>query len=159
MGDMRVTTNVLKADGSRAIGTRLEGPAYDAVFKEHRSYRGEAPIFGIPYFTAYDPIQDKSGNTIGVLYVGVKKNEFLNTFNSLKLKVISGTAFCEIVFLTLSFLLLRERNRQDESLREVAEQLRLITDSVPAGIAYVDMQMRYLFANKRYEELLGLTVG
>ncbi|MRR33870.1 methyl-accepting chemotaxis protein, partial [bacterium] len=29
MGDLRVSTNVLKDDGSRAIGTRLQGPAYD----------------------------------------------------------------------------------------------------------------------------------
>ena len=41
MGDTRVSTNVLKPDGSRAVGTRLTGPAYDAIFRENRAYRGE----------------------------------------------------------------------------------------------------------------------
>jgi methyl-accepting chemotaxis protein len=77
MGNVRVSTNVLKEDGSRAVGTTLKGPAYNALFKEGKPYRGEAKILGIPYFTAYDPIKDASGNTIGALYVGVKKSDYL----------------------------------------------------------------------------------
>ncbi len=38
MGDLRVTTNVLKPDGSRAIGTKLAaGPAHDSVFKARKT--------------------------------------------------------------------------------------------------------------------------
>ena len=59
MGDVRVTTNELNATGQRAIGTRLTGPAYDAVFRQGKPYRGEAPILGAPYLTAYDPIKDR----------------------------------------------------------------------------------------------------
>jgi methyl-accepting chemotaxis protein len=77
MGDVRVSTNVLKEDGSRAVGTRLEGPAYDALFRKGKPYRGEAPILGIQYFTAYDPIRNSDGKVIGALYVGVKKSDSL----------------------------------------------------------------------------------
>ncbi len=78
MGDLRIATNVQKPDGSRAVGTRLApGPVYDAVLKEGRSYRGEAEVVGVPFFTAYDPIKAPGGKVIGVLYVGVKKAEFL----------------------------------------------------------------------------------
>lgn len=73
MGNMRVSTNIRKADGTRAVGTRLAGPAYDAIFKQNRPYRGETLILGVPYFTAYDPIRNSRGETIGVLYVGAKK--------------------------------------------------------------------------------------
>jgi len=31
MNDVRVTTNVLKPDGSRAVGTKLQGAAYDKL--------------------------------------------------------------------------------------------------------------------------------
>jgi methyl-accepting chemotaxis protein len=76
-GDLRISTNVKKPDGSRAVGTRLAaGPVHDAVFQDKRPYRGEAEILGVPYFTAYDPIQDAAGNVIGVLYVGVEKQKF-----------------------------------------------------------------------------------
>ncbi len=77
MGDLRVTTNVKKPDGSRAVGTRLApGPVFDAVMTHGEPYRGEADILGQRYFTAYDPIKDGSGAVIGVLYVGVPEAEF-----------------------------------------------------------------------------------
>ncbi|MRR07840.1 MAG: methyl-accepting chemotaxis protein, partial [Deltaproteobacteria bacterium] len=84
MGDTRVSTNVTKDDGSRAIGTKLQGSAYDAIFKEGKPYRGEAEILGTAYFTAYDPIKNSQGDTIGVLYVGVKKSDFFASFDRLK---------------------------------------------------------------------------
>ena len=41
--------------------------------------------------------------------------------------------------------------------RRSEAQLRLITDAVPALIAYVDRDFRYRFANRRYAERFGLT--
>jgi methyl-accepting chemotaxis protein len=89
MKDVRVATNVIKEDGSRALGTRLQGPAYDAIFRKGESYRGVAPILDIPYFTAYDPIRDSGGNVIGALYVGVKTAEFLHSFEHTRIVVIA----------------------------------------------------------------------
>ncbi len=68
---VRVTTNVLKDDGTRAVGTVLdpEGKAYAAI-REGRTYHGVADILGSPYFTSYEPITDSGGRTIGVWYVG-----------------------------------------------------------------------------------------
>ncbi|MCH8037047.1 MAG: PAS domain S-box protein [Proteobacteria bacterium] len=50
-----------------------------------------------------------------------------------------------------------ERKRAEEALRDSEEQLRLITDNVPAVIAYVDANQRYRFINKRYEEWFGIS--
>jgi methyl-accepting chemotaxis protein len=80
MGDTRISTNVRKPDGSRAVGTKLQGPAYDAIFRKGTPYRGEAPILGVDYFTAYDPIRNPQGEVIGVLYVGVKKSDFFSGY-------------------------------------------------------------------------------
>jgi methyl-accepting chemotaxis protein len=77
MGDTRVSTNVMKSDGTRAVGTKLaRTAAYESVFDRKTPYRGEVAILGEPYMTAYDPILDPAGNVIGVLYVGIKKAEF-----------------------------------------------------------------------------------
>lgn len=97
MGDMRVSTNVLKEDGSRAVGTRLQGPAYDAVIKEGKSYRGEAVILGVPFFTAYDPITDAKGEVIGAIYTGIKKSEFFAVIDKIKLVVIGLTALILLI--------------------------------------------------------------
>ncbi len=101
MGDLRVSTNVLKDDGGRAVGTRLQGPAYDAIFKEGKPYRGEAKILGVPYFTAYDPLRNDKGEIIGVLYVGVQKSEFFAVLDKMKLSVVGLT----VVILVLASLL------------------------------------------------------
>jgi methyl-accepting chemotaxis protein len=89
MNDERVATTVIKLDGARAVGTKLQGPAYDALFRKGMTYRGVAPILDIPYFTAYDPIRDADGSVIGVLYVGVKTEEFLKSFEHTRLVVIA----------------------------------------------------------------------
>jgi methyl-accepting chemotaxis protein len=87
MGDTRVSTNVLTGEGARAVGTKLTGPAYDAIFKQGTSYRGEAPILGQPYFTAYDPLKNENGEVTGVLYVGIPKAEFFRAYHHIALVV------------------------------------------------------------------------
>lgn len=74
--DVRVSTNVLKPDGSRAVGTRLVGPAFQAVFDRGTTYSGVADILGVPYYTHYKPLRDSRGETVGVLYAGVKQSEY-----------------------------------------------------------------------------------
>lgn len=91
LGDTRISTNVMKDDGSRAIGTPLVGAAKDVVINRGQSFRDEADILGVPYFTAYDPLIDAEGRTFGVLYVGVKQDEFFQSFRRLIL-VSSGLA-------------------------------------------------------------------
>ncbi len=89
MNDLRISTNVVKADGSRAIGTRLDaGPARDMVLGRHQPYRGSAIILGEPYMTAYDPILDERGTVIGILYVGVKQADFMEGAASAQRAVI-----------------------------------------------------------------------
>ena len=53
---VRVSTNVKKDDGSRAIGTVLDpkGKAFAAIAKD-QSYYGEAVILGKPYITGHEP--------------------------------------------------------------------------------------------------------
>ncbi|MER0238269.1 methyl-accepting chemotaxis protein [Fulvimarina sp. MAC8] len=89
MGDTRVTTNVMKDDGTRAVGTKLaKGPVYDAVLERGQPYRGEADILGTSFYTAYDPIKNASGETIGILYVGVKAEEFFAHVRQLEIIIL-----------------------------------------------------------------------
>lgn len=77
-GDLRVSTTVLRPDGSRAVGTHLAaGPVRDAVLRDGLTFRGDANTLGIPYITAYEPLRSAGGAVIGILYVGVKRAEYL----------------------------------------------------------------------------------
>jgi Cache 3/Cache 2 fusion domain len=71
---VRVTTNLKKSDGSRAIGTILDpkGPAIEMI-KKGDAFYGEATILGTAYVTGYEPIRDASQKVIGIYYVGYMK--------------------------------------------------------------------------------------
>ena len=71
---VRVTTNVKKDDGSRAIGTILDpkGKAIESI-RNGESFYGEVDILGKPYITGYKPIRDSSQKVIGIYYVGYLK--------------------------------------------------------------------------------------
>ena len=68
---VRISTNVRRADGNRAIGTVLD-PASPAIaaLRRGEAYYGVADILGRAYLTGYEPVRDPAGAIIGVLYVG-----------------------------------------------------------------------------------------
>lgn len=138
MGDTRVATNIRREDGSRAVGTKLSGPAHDAIFKHNQPYRGETLILGIPYFTAYDPIRNSRGETIGVLYVGAKKYEFFSRYERYKINVIAGAAVISAIFAVLAVVLLRERKRHVEELQENETKYRTLFENSAEGILILD---------------------
>jgi methyl-accepting chemotaxis protein len=77
----RVSTNVIKPDGSRAIGTKLDpnGKAIKEIALG-RPFYGVVDILGQPYYTGYEPMRDEAGRVIGIWYVGYP----LSTLASLK---------------------------------------------------------------------------
>lgn len=70
---IRVSTNVQKDDGTRAIGTILDpkGAAIKQI-QQGKPFYGEVEILGKPYITGYEPII-AGGKVIGVYYVGYLK--------------------------------------------------------------------------------------
>jgi len=58
-----------------------------------------------------------------------------------------------------TYLDITERHRHAEKLRESARWIRMITDQVPALIAYVDSRLRYSFTNQQYNRWYGWKAG
>lgn len=76
-GMLRISTNVRKSDGTRAVGTYI--PKDSPVCREvlaGRTYRGRAFVVDQWYLTAYQPITDRNGAVIGCLYVGVPESRY-----------------------------------------------------------------------------------
>ena len=71
---VRVSTNVKKPDGSRAIATILDpnGKAIQSI-KAGQAFYGDVDILGKQYTTGYEPIRDAGGNVIGLYYTGYLK--------------------------------------------------------------------------------------
>lgn len=80
-GDMlRVATTVKTTEGRRAIGTYIPAIQPDnapnpvvAAILSGKTYHGRAFVVNAWYLTAYEPIKDRSGKIVGMLYVGVKQ--------------------------------------------------------------------------------------
>lgn len=71
---IRVSTNVIGADGRRAVGTEVSSVVYDAVVTKGQTYYGNADVVGKKYVVAYDPIRNGQGEIIGILFVGVPED-------------------------------------------------------------------------------------
>jgi PAS domain S-box-containing protein len=57
--------------------------------------------------------------------------------------------------LVATFTDITERKRSDWALRDSEHRIRVITDALPALIAYVDADQRYRFTNRPYQEWFG----
>jgi methyl-accepting chemotaxis protein len=124
MGDKRVSTNVMKPDGTRAIGTTLKaGPVYDRVLTAGLPFRGEAEILGQAYFTAYDPIKNAQNQVIGILYVGVPKSEFFAAVNSMHWRNALLTVLVTILLVVACMYTARKMFQPLDTLRAAADRM------------------------------------
>jgi two-component system, NtrC family, sensor kinase len=71
LNDVRVATNVLAHDGSRAIGTVVSDVVKRTVLQLAQNYTGDAWVVDAWYLSAYSPLRDPAGKTIGMIYVGL----------------------------------------------------------------------------------------
>ncbi|MFH0964634.1 MAG: cache domain-containing protein [Planctomycetota bacterium] len=93
-GDVRISTNVLRQDGQRAVGTRVSAEVYDHVLDQGNIWVGRAWVVNATYFSAYEPIYDFDNRRIGILYVGVLARKFddlsWRTFTIFALVTLAG---------------------------------------------------------------------
>jgi methyl-accepting chemotaxis protein len=139
MGDKRVTTNVTKPDGSRAVGTALaKGQVYDTVLGKGLPYRGEAKILGKPFFVAYDPIKDAGGRVIGIMYVGVPQETFFKpVYHQLTILGLA-CAFLGAVGATASVLMIRRQLSPLATLRDAMG--RVMGGDLSVSLAFAGRQ-------------------
>lgn len=95
---IRVSTNVIGTDGTRAMGTRLQDNVYDVVVNQGETYYGTRNLFGVDYVTAYEPIKDNNGNVVGILYVGTEEAETLDVVkNSIRDTVVGENGYMYVI--------------------------------------------------------------
>ncbi len=87
---LRVATNVPTLDNKRAIGTfipakdsnNVSNPIISKVLSGQK-YEGIAYVVNDWYITIYEPLKDKTGNIIGMIYVGERLNSIKSLRNSI----------------------------------------------------------------------------
>jgi two-component system NtrC family sensor kinase len=76
--DLRISTNVLTPDGKRAIGTRVSKEVKERVLGQGKRWTDRAFVVSDWYITAYEPIEDIFGKRVGMLYVGVLEQKYVD---------------------------------------------------------------------------------
>jgi len=117
-GALRISTNVLKLDGSRAVGTYIptDSEVYQTVMSGN-TYTGRAFVVNAWYFTAYEPIRNTAGSVIGILYVGVPEEDYKGMMlDNLAELVIGKTGYIYILDNDGNYVLSYQRQRDEENI-------------------------------------------
>ena len=80
-GDLRISTNVRRGDGTRAIGTRVSEEVYEQVLVKGLPWIDRAFVVNNWYIAAYEPIRDMKDEIVGILYVGILEEKFIDMRN------------------------------------------------------------------------------
>jgi two-component system NtrC family sensor kinase len=105
--DVRISTNVKNEDGSRAIGTRVSEEVYDRVVKQGGTWTGRAYVVNNWYITAYEPIKNINNKIIGILYVGILEQKYLDIKRRTILIFLTIALLGALISLALAYLLSR----------------------------------------------------
>jgi len=123
---IRVSTNIIKPDGTRAVGTYLgqNNPIRDFMLRGE-VFSGEAVIFDVPYLAHYLPVLNSSGEPTGILYVGVEQKEMNSAFSDMRsdaaLRSFIGVALAIALTTWAMRAMLRPLTRVDESIVDIRE--------------------------------------
>ncbi len=105
--DVRISTNVRNEDGSRAIGTRVSEEVYNRVIIEGEPWIGRAFVVNNWYITAYEPIRNINDQIIGILYVGILEQKYIDIRRETVFAFMAVTIMGVIGTMTLSYFLAR----------------------------------------------------
>jgi methyl-accepting chemotaxis protein len=95
---LRISTNVLRANGTRAVGTFLPSSSeVTQTILRGEIYRGRAFVVNAWYITAYEPIRNEGGQVMGALYVGIPEQSALSLTSAIKSIKIGRTGYAYIM--------------------------------------------------------------
>ncbi len=98
--DIRISTNVKRSDGKRAIGTRVSQEVYEQVVKKGIPWIGRAFVVNEWYITAYEPLRNLNGKIIGMIYVGMLEAPYLDLKNRVVITFL-GIALISVMLLSI----------------------------------------------------------
>lgn len=121
--DLRISTNVKNEDGSRAIGTRVAEDVYQQVTREGKPWIGRAFVVNHWYISAYEPLRDLGGRIIGMLYVGVLEQKYVDLQRRAVLVFLAIAVFGSLVALALGYYISSRISVSIKKLAAASEQV------------------------------------
>jgi two-component system NtrC family sensor kinase len=137
LGDLRVSTNVMTGQGTRAVGTRVSQEVYDVVLEEGRDYVGQAFVVNDTYITRYAPLRDHVGAVVGSLYVGARESTFralVEAFtNRVALIAVATILVAAVLAVPIARWIARPIARLSEATERLAQGDMSVRVAMPGG--------------------------
>ncbi|MFD1887320.1 methyl-accepting chemotaxis protein [Paenibacillus wenxiniae] len=121
--DTRIATNVVKDDGSRAVGTKISEKVGNIVLKQGQAYMGVAEVVGHTNQAAYIPLKDAAGQIVGIWYVGVPNEPYEQATTHFRNSIIVFIVIEVIAAVLVIWLLTRRLLRPLVMITRAAEQV------------------------------------
>jgi two-component system NtrC family sensor kinase len=97
----------MNEDGTRAIGTRVSEDVYNRVVRDGERWIRRAYVVNSWYISAYEPIRDISNGIIGILYVGILEEPYLDLKRRTSLLFLGITLGGAFLVMGLSYVISR----------------------------------------------------
>jgi PAS domain S-box-containing protein len=144
-----------RGDGVVRIDDVKKDPRYGTMSPHHGMPKGHLPVTS--YLAA--PVISRSGEVLGGLFFGHSEP---GVFQAHDERMLIGIAAIAAVAMDNARLYgdaqreIKQRREVETQLRKSENQVRVVTDAMPALISYVDRDERYVFANHTYREWIGV---
>lgn len=125
LGDLRVDTSLIGADGKKLTGTRIQNQEIvDQVLTRGKQYLGRNAIGGKQYVSAYIPMTDEDGSVSGMLFVAKSLESISKVTNTAAIIITPFAIVLAVILSFLSFLFVRwlmwRIKNVTDSLKEMA---------------------------------------
>ncbi len=121
LDDVRISTNVPRKAGERALGTRVSKKVREQVLEHGEIWLDRAFVVNDWYISAYEPITDVDGRRIGMLYAGYLETPYRNAY----LKAIAALGFLLALGIGLGvFFAIKGAQSISQPIEAIAEVVR-----------------------------------
>ena len=121
--DVRISTNILNEDGARAIGTRVSEEVYNRVVIDGEAWIGRDYVVNGWYIAAYEPIRDIYSEVIGILYVGVLEQKYVDIQSQAILAFLTISLLGTFAAIMLAYLLSKRISVPIKKLAEASQEI------------------------------------
>jgi methyl-accepting chemotaxis protein len=139
---VRLSTNVKKENGDRAVGTKLsvDHPA-QAFLAKGEAYYGPAVLFGRDYITGYFPVKNAAGANVGMLFIGIPTEVYFSKINYLQYLILAIGAGVMIVVGMLAYAAIRASIRPLGILTGSVETIS--SGNLDVSVPYLDRKNEF----------------
>ncbi len=121
-GPVRIATNVLLNETTRAIGTVIQDSVGKTVLEKNEEYIGRAFVVNSWYLGAYRPLPTKDGSK-AILYVGLSESVYMSVQSNLILRFLMIAVISFIMIVIFSYILVSRITRPVENLAHLSENI------------------------------------